>query len=164
MIPLGKTSTPIRISLLEEKLQAYDELSKQMLSKLEQAVEKISESNQSISQILIRHEERIDRSNEANDAILAMLNRNEHDFKDEIEKQDKKFSDKIKSHEEKIKTINTSVEELKKNRWILLGIALASTFFINQLRIIDKIIDTPPQQIQPIPLLKYEGPPDTLQV
>lgn len=166
MIPLGKPSTPVRISLLEERLQAYDELSKQMLSKLEQAVEKISESNQNISQILIRHEERIDRSTEANDNILAMLNRNEHDFKDEIEKQDKKFSEEITKHEEKIKLINTTIEELKKNRWILLGIALASTFFINQLRIMDKIIDSPPppSQVQPSPLLEYEGPPSTLQI
>lgn len=165
MIPLGKPSTPVRISLLEERLQAYDELSKQMLSKLEQAVEKISESNQNISQILIRHEERIERSSEANDNILAMLNQNEHDFKDEIEKQGKKFNEEITKHEEKIKLINTTIEDLKKNRWILLGIALASTFFINQLRIMDKIIDTrPAPPIQPSPMLEYEGPPSTLQV
>lgn len=155
----------MRISLLEERLQAYDDLSKQMLSKLEQAVEKISESNQNISQILIRHEERIERSTEANDNILAMLSQNEHDFKDEIEKQGKKFDEEINRHEEKIKSINTTIEDLKKNRWILLGIALASTFFINQLRIMDKIIDTQPApQIQPSPLLEYEGPPSTLQV
>ena len=165
MIPLGKTPTPVRISLLEERLQAYDELSKQMLSKLEQAVEKISESNQNISQILIRHEERIERSSEANDTILAMLNRNEHDFKDEIEKQGRKFNEEINKHEEKIKIISTSIEELKKNRWILLGIALATTFFLNQLRVVDKIIDNnPPRIIQPFPMLEYEGPPSTLQV
>lgn len=166
MIPLGKPSTPVRISLLEERLQAYDELSKQMLSKLEQAVEKISESNQNISQILIRHEERIERSTEANDTILAMLNRNEHDFKDEIEKRDRKFSEEINKHEEKIKLIDSTIEDLKKNRWILLGIALASTFFINQLRIMDKIMDTPSNpEIQPSPLIRYhEGPQSTLQV
>lgn len=157
MIPLGKPSTPVRISLLEERIQAYDELSKKMLSKLEQAVEKISESNQNISQILIRHEERIDRSAEANDTILAMLNQNEHELKEEIEKQDKKFSDEIDKHEKKIEGMSSAIDDLKKNRWIVVGIVIASSFFLNQFKVLDKIFTPQPT---PAPFVYHAWPKD----
>lgn len=162
MIPLGKPSTPIRISLLEEKFQAYDELSKKMLSKLEQAVEKISESNQNISQILIRHEERIDRSVEANDAILTMLSRSESDLKGEMEKQDKKFKEDLDKHEKKINDMNTTLEDLKKNRWIWFGVILASSFFINQLKLAERILPAPAPQSAP--LIRYAWPSSTTQI
>lgn len=158
MISLGKTSTPVRISLLEERLQAYDELSKQMLSKLEQAVEKISESNQNISQILIRHEERIDRSTEANDAIIEMLNRNEGEFHMEMEKQDKKFEDEISKRDKRIEDLFTSLEDLKKNRWVLVGIVLASSFFLGQLKVFDRVFPSSPP-----PALYHAWPSPSLQ-
>lgn len=134
-----------------------------MLSKLEQAVEKISESNQNISQILIRHEERIDRSAEANDSILALLDKNEQDLKGEIERQDKKFTDEIGKHETKIKSMSDTIEELKKNRWIIVGAVIASSFFLNQLKVFDRLF-SPPQTTTPTPLIRYAGPSNTLSV
>lgn len=112
----------VRVSVLEEKLQAYEEISKQMLSKLEQAVEKISESNTNISQILIRHEERIDRASEAENALLKL-----------IDKVDKKAD-----------TNFSEIQSLKKNRWLLSGIVIGITFILSQFRVFDYILPQPP--------------------
>lgn len=112
----------VRVSVLEEKLQAYEEISKQMLSKLEQAVEKISESNTNISQILIRHEERIDRASEAENALLKL-----------IDKVDKKAD-----------TNSSEIQSLKKNRWLLSGIVIGITFILSQFRVFDYILPQPP--------------------
>jgi chromosome segregation ATPase len=116
----------VRVSVLEEKLQAYEEISKQMLSKLEQAVEKISESNTNISQILIRHEERIDRASEAESTILKL-----------IEKTESELNQKIGDNSQEI-------EGLKKNRWLLAGIVIGITFILSQFRVFDYILPQPP--------------------
>ena len=86
MSVFGNSDLPFktRVSLLEEHLASYDEISKQMLSRLEQAVEKISESTRNISQILIRHEERIDRASEASAALIQLINKTENELKNNL--------------------------------------------------------------------------------
>ena len=51
-----------KVAVLESKLDIYEDLSREMLSKLEAAVEKISEGNNRIAQILTKHDERIEQS------------------------------------------------------------------------------------------------------
>jgi hypothetical protein len=51
-----------KVAVLESKLNIYEDLSREMLSKLESAVEKISEGNNRIAQILTKHDERIEQS------------------------------------------------------------------------------------------------------
>lgn len=116
----------VRVSVLEEKLQAYEEISKQMLSKLEQAVEKISESNANISQILIRHEERIDRASEAENTLLKLIEKTEEDLSKRID------------------TNSLEIDGLKKNRWLLSGIVIGITFILSQFRVFDYILPQPP--------------------
>lgn len=121
-----------RVSLLEERLSSYDEISKQMLSKLEQAVEKISESNRNISQILIRHEERIDRASENNAAIIQLLNKTETQLKDKVEKS-------IEDVKEQVDANSINIEDLKKSKWIWVGIVTALSFVFGQLKILDHV-------------------------
>ena len=117
-----------RVSLLEERLSSYDEISKQMLSKLEQAVEKISESTRNTSQILIRHEERIDRASEANAALIQLISRTETELKGDISKT-----------LEEIKSQSKDIDDLKKSKWVWLGIIAASSLFLGQLKMGDYI-------------------------
>ena len=51
-----------KVAVLESKLDIYEELSREMLAKLETAVAKISEGNARIAQILAKHDERIEAS------------------------------------------------------------------------------------------------------
>jgi seryl-tRNA synthetase len=142
-VPLFKNRNPqyeVRVSLLEERLQAYDEVSRQMLAKLEQAVEKISESTRDISQILIRHEERIDRTTEASNALIQLLNKTEHDVREKIQDESKVLSGRINDISEHLETNRKSIEELKKTRWVWVGIITATSFFASQLNIFDNIL------------------------
>ena len=47
-----------QLAVLESKFQIYENLTQQMLYKLEKAVDKISESNHTVAIILERHENR----------------------------------------------------------------------------------------------------------
>ena len=73
-----------RLAVLESKLDIYEDLSKEMLDKLERAVGTISENSNRVAVILERHENRLDESERADKLIIGML-------EDMKEKHDKDF-------------------------------------------------------------------------
>ena len=108
-MPLFK-SNDVRMAVLEEKLSVYEELSREMLAKLEVAVDKISESIQSISKITIRHEERIDKSLESNAALIRLI--------DTLEEKRKEDKTEVMT---KVQEISIKVEEVYKFRYTVIG-------------------------------------------
>ncbi len=62
-----------KIAVLESKLDIYEDLSKEMLDKLEKAVGTISENSNKIAVILERHESRLNESERADKLIIGML-------------------------------------------------------------------------------------------
>ena len=62
-----------KVAVLESKLDMYEDLSREMLTKLESAVEKISEGNNHIAQILTKHDYRIDQSMMSFSLIIMMI-------------------------------------------------------------------------------------------
>ena len=137
----GNFDLPVktRVSLLEERIASYDEISKQMLSRLEQAVDKISESTREISQILIRHEERIDRASEANAAVIQLISKTENELKNDLTQKSKGIEDRVDKN-------TTDIDDLKKNRWIWIGVMAASSFFLGQLDVFNAIQELNPPQ------------------
>jgi hypothetical protein len=100
----GKTE----ISVLEAKFSIYEDLSKEMLDKLERAVDKISESNQNVALILERHESRLEQADRADKAIMNL-----------IERVEKKLDD-----------LEERVDSIAKFRWMTVGIATAAAVVI----------------------------------
>ena len=96
------------LDVLEAKFQIYEDLSKEMLDKLERAVDKISESNQNVALILERHENRLEQSDRADTAIMEL----------------------IKDVKTKLCILEKKVEDLSKFRWISVGIATTAIVVI----------------------------------
>ena len=71
-----------KLAVLESKLDIYEDLSKEMLDKLERAVGTISENSNKIAIILERHEGRLDESERTDNLILKMI--------DELKQQEEK--------------------------------------------------------------------------
>jgi uncharacterized protein YPO0396 len=123
----------VRLAVLEEKLGVYEELSKEMLAKLETAVDKISEANQNVAKILVRHEERLDQTIQSDNAIMKLL--------EELKKSHEKDSNDI---EQEIVAINTRIDELSKFRWILAGILLVVGIIAGQVNVLESMFPQPP--------------------
>jgi hypothetical protein len=68
---------------LETRFQTYENLSNQMLSRLEKAIDRITESNHTIAIILERHENRLDQNSQSNGLIIKM----DEEIKDAIGKR-----------------------------------------------------------------------------
>ena len=85
-----------KLEVLQSKLDIYEDLSKEMLDKLERAVSTISDNSNKIAIVLERHENRLDEGERVNDAIVQMI------------KDHQKYDDRM------FKTISDKIETLEK--------------------------------------------------
>jgi chromosome segregation ATPase len=139
----------VRMAVLEEKLTVYEELSKEMLSKLESAVDKISEANQNVAKILVRHEERLDQSVQTEMTMMKLLDELKEQRKEDI----KEVKHEIQRLEAAMNRAHDRISEISKYRWIFAGALLIFSFLISESNIIANYFRESPQstpiQIQP---------------
>jgi predicted nucleic acid-binding Zn-ribbon protein len=95
-----------KLDVLESKLNIYETLSREMLDKLENAVDKISESNQRIANILAKHDERIEQSIKSDELIVRMI--------EDVKHQN---SEEHKAVIRRIETVESTVSDLSKFKW-----------------------------------------------
>jgi len=111
-----------KLAVLESKLGIYEELSREMLSKLESAVDKISEGNSRIATILAKHDERIEQSMRNDDLIVRMID----EMKEDNDKEHEEISERFNKIEE-------NIDNLLKFRWqvggVLAVLAIGLTIF-----------------------------------
>ena len=87
-----------KLAVLESKLDIYEDLSKEMLEKLERAVFTISENSNKVSVILERHESRLDESQRSDQLIIKMI----EEMKDQEEKNHRVLHDRIDRIQKKV--------------------------------------------------------------
>lgn len=98
---------PKDLAVLESKFEIYENLSKEMLDKLERAVTTISDNSNRISLILERHEARLDQSDKTDQTLVNLI--------DKIEK--------------KIDNVEDRVNKLSRFRWVAVGV-ISTTMII----------------------------------
>jgi len=108
-----------KVAVLESKLDMYEDLSREMLSKLESAVEKISEGNNRIAQILTKHDERIEQSMKTDALIIKMID----ELKVESEKDHKVIHDRIDR-------LQVEIKAFSKFRWQVGGVLVVAALLI----------------------------------
>ena len=89
-----------KLAVLESKLNIYEDLSKEMLDKLERAVTTISDNSNKIAVVLERHENRLDESERADDLILKML----EEMKERHEKDNELIHTRVTTLQKKVDT------------------------------------------------------------
>ena len=126
-----------KVAQLETKLDIYEELSREMLTKLETAVDKISEGNTRIAQILAKHDGRIEQSIKSDELIIKMID----EIKDNEEKNHRIIHGRIDKLQEEIKSFS-------KFRWQIGGVLIVGALLIGAGSRLAPIFLTPePQQV-----------------
>ena len=123
-----------KVAALETKLDIYEELSREMLAKLESAVDKISEGNSRIAQILAKHDERIEQSIKSDDLIIKMI--------DEMKTTNEKNTQIIHG---RIDKIQEDIKAFSKFRWQVGGVLVVAALLIGAGSRIAPIFLTPTQ-------------------
>jgi len=140
----------VKLDVLESKLNMYESLSREMLDKLENAVDKISEGNSRIATILAKHDERIEQSIKTDELIIRMI--------DDVKKQN---STEHLLVIKRLENVEKTVVELSKFKWQALALSGAAVViiglvvpFIDNLLSIDNVVEprytreTPRNQIK----------------
>ena len=109
-----------KFDVLESKFNIYEDLSREMLAKLENAVDKISESNAGIVNILTKHDERIDQSMRSDELIMKMIE--EHKVYDDA------LFDKVN---ERFERMEEKINSLSKFRWQVGAIVAAIMLIVS---------------------------------
>ncbi len=126
-----------KVAQLETKLDIYEELSREMLAKLETAVDKISEGNARIAQILAKHDERIEQSIKSDELIIKTSD----EIKDSIEKNNQIIHGRIDKVQEELKSVS-------KFRWQAGGVVVVAGLLITAVSNLAPTLLTPePQQV-----------------
>ena len=126
-----------KVAVLESKLDMYEDLSREMLAKLESAVEKISEGNNRIAQILTKHDERIEQTMKSDELIIKMI--------DEIKANEEK---NYRIIQERIDRIQVDIKAFSKFRWQVGGVLTVAALVIGAGSRIAPFLLTPePQQV-----------------
>lgn len=117
-----------KLAVLESKLNIYEDLSKEMLDKLEKAVGTISDNSNKIAIILERHENRLDESERTDDLILKML--------EEMKER----------HDKDTETIHTRITAIQKkvdvNAKFVIGAGAVLATLVAVLQVVPPIIKT----------------------
>ena len=121
-----------KIAVLESKLDIYEDLSKEMLDKLEKAVGTISENSNKVAVILERHENRLDEGDKANQAIIKMINDHQKYDEQMFERISKKFDE-----------IEKKINDLYKFRWIAVGVVTAALVFTKSVDFLPPVLTGP---------------------
>ena len=122
-----------KLDVLEAKFNIYEDLSRQMIDKLEVAVDKISEANNKIATILTKHDERIDQTIKNDDYFAKQL--------DELKEENKEDHKVVV---ERIQKLEVKIEDLIKFRWIIAGAVIILSFVFSQSTMVVDIL-TPDQ-------------------
>lgn len=96
----------IKLAVLEQKLLDFSNI----VYKLDDAIQKLSEVNSNVIKMLAVHEEKIEQCNKSDDLIIKMID----SVKIDNEKDHKKVMERIQGIEEKIQEIN-------KIKWMTVG-------------------------------------------
>lgn len=110
-----------KLDVLEAKFNIYEDLSRQMMDKLEVAVDKISEANNKIATILTKHDERIDQTIKNDENFAKQL--------DELKEENKEDHRTVV---ERIQKLESKIEDLIKFRWIIAGAIIIISFVFSQ--------------------------------
>jgi hypothetical protein len=124
-----KKSDLAKFDVLETKFNIYEELSRQMLDKLETAVDKISEANSTIANILTKHDERIEQTLKNDQLFMKEI--------DNMKNENKEDHNRVL---QKIEKLELKIEDFVKFRWILIGGAIIISFIFSQSSVVVDIL------------------------
>jgi archaellum component FlaC len=97
----------IKIAILEQKIMDFANV----VSKIDDAITKLSDVNANITKMLAVHEERIEQCNKSDDLLIKMID----NLRDENSREHKEVTSRIDEVEKKI-------EEITKFRWMAAGV------------------------------------------
>ena len=115
----------IRVAVLEQKLEDL----KDIIVKIDDAIEKLSEVNSNVTKMLAVHEQRITKQEETDSILFTKID---------------KLRDKV---DRDYDALVTRVQTIEKRVWMAIGAIACITFLVNNTRVIEILTPEPQASI-----------------
>jgi uncharacterized coiled-coil protein SlyX len=115
----------VKVALLEQKLEDL----KDIIVKIDDAIEKMSEVNSNVSRMLAVHEQRITKQEEVDNLLFTKID---------------KLRDKV---DRDYDALVTRVQTIEKRVWMAIGAIACITFLVNNTRVIEILTSEPQASI-----------------
>ena len=112
-----------KVAVIEEKLIVHE----QMMSRIETAIEKLSEVNSNVSKMLAVHEEKISANEKVDNVLFTKIDQ---------------LGSKMDSDHN---IVLSKIQDLEKKVWIGIGIVFCLSFIIQNSNFVGKILTLPVQ-------------------
>jgi hypothetical protein len=112
-----------KVAVLEERLAVHE----QMMSRIDTAIEKLSEVNSNVSKMLAVHEEKINTNEKVDDILFTKIDQ---------------LSSKMDSDHN---VVLSKIQDLEKKVWIGIGLVFCVSFIVTNSSFIEKML-TPSAQ------------------
>jgi len=115
----------IKVAVLEQKLEDV----KDIIVKIDNAIEKLSEVNSNVSKMLAVHEEKITKQEETDNILFDKID---------------KLRDKV---DRDYDSLVSRVQAIEKRVWMAIGVIACITFLVNNTRVIEILTPEPQASI-----------------
>jgi len=115
----------IKVAILEQKLEDV----KDIIVKIDDAIEKLSEVNSNVTKMLAVHEQRISKQEETDSILFTKID---------------KLRDKV---DRDYDALVTRVQTIEKRVWMAIGAIACITFLVNNTRVIEILTPEPQASI-----------------
>ncbi len=115
----------IKVAILEQKLEDL----KDIIVKIDDAIEKLSEVNSNVTKMLAVHEQRITKQEETDSILFTKID---------------KLRDKV---DRDYDALITRVQTIEKRVWMAIGAIACITFLVNNTRVIEILTPEPQASI-----------------
>jgi chromosome segregation ATPase len=115
----------LKVALLEQKLEDL----KDIIIKIDNAIEKLSEVNSNVTKMLAVHEERISKQEETDSVLFAKID---------------KLRDKV---DRDYDALVSRVQTIEKRVWMAIGAIACISFLMNNTRVVEILTPAPQSSI-----------------
>jgi ElaB/YqjD/DUF883 family membrane-anchored ribosome-binding protein len=112
---IGNQEVKSKVAVLEQRSDYQEHL----IQKVDAAIQVMKEAVENVSKMLAVHNEKLDQHNKTETLMVEMI----REVKENLESEDVDLSDRIDA-------VDTKIEELKKFKWIAVGVGLAAGFIV----------------------------------
>ena len=112
-----------KVAVLEERLAVHE----QMMSRIDTAIEKLSEVNSNVSKMLAVHEEKIGTNEKVDDILFTKIDQ---------------LGSKMDSDHN---IVLSKIQDLEKKVWISIGVVSCVTFIISNTSFVEQLLTRSPE-------------------
>ena len=112
---LGNQEVKSKVAVLKQRSDYQEHL----IQKVDAAIQVMKEAVENVSKMLAVHNEKLDQHNKTETLMVEMI----RGVKEDLEAEDVDLGDRIDA-------VDSKVEELKKFKWIAVGVGLAAGFIV----------------------------------